>query len=110
MRPVEARSARRHSVARRYGRWRFHQWLQWLVDCQLQAASADINVMHDLAVGVDPAGADGWLWQDHLALDMAVGAPPDEFSSQGQSWGLPPFDPWRLCAVRQVLRRRHGHD
>lgn len=79
-----------------YGRWRFHQWLQWLVDRQLQAASGDIDVMHDLAVGVDPAGADGWLWQDVLALDMAVGAPPDEFSTQGQSWGLPPFDPWRL--------------
>jgi len=80
----------------RYGRWRFHQWLQWLVDGQLQAASADLDVMHDLAVGVDPAGADGWLWQDQLAPGMAVGAPPDEFSAEGQNWGLPPFDPWRL--------------
>jgi len=98
----------------RYGRWRFHQWLQWLVDRQLQDASADIDVMHDLAVGVDPAGADGWLWQDHLALDMAVGAPPDEFSTQGQSWGLPPFDPWRLRTVGyqpfiQTIRATLGH-
>ncbi len=97
-----------------YGRWRFHQWLQWLVDRQLQAASADINVMHDLAVGVDPAGADGWLWQDHLALGMAVGAPPDEFSLQGQSWGLPPFDPWRLRTAGyqpfiQTIRATLGH-
>jgi 4-alpha-glucanotransferase len=98
----------------RYGRWRFHQWLQWLVDRQLQAASADIDVMHDLAVGVDPGGADGWLWQDHLALDMAVGAPPDEFSLQGQSWGLPPFDPWRLRTAGyqpfiQTIRATLGH-
>jgi len=98
----------------RYGRWRFHQWLQWLVDRQLEAASADIGVMHDLAVGVDPAGADGWLWQDHLALDMAVGAPPDEFSTQGQSWGLPPFDPWRLRTAGyqpfiQTIRATLGH-
>jgi 4-alpha-glucanotransferase len=97
-----------------YGRWRFHQWLQWLVDRQLQAASAHIDVMHDLAVGVDPAGADGWLWQDHLALDMAVGAPPDEFSLQGQSWGLPPFDPWRLRTAGyhpfiQTIRATLGH-
>jgi 4-alpha-glucanotransferase len=83
----------------RYGRWRFHQWLQWLVDRQLRGASAEIDVMHDLAVGVDRAGADGWLWQDQLALDMSVGAPPDEFSLQGQNWGLPPFDPWRLRAA-----------
>ncbi|HUR23937.1 MAG TPA: 4-alpha-glucanotransferase, partial [Acidimicrobiales bacterium] len=78
------------------------------------AASADIGVMHDLAVGVDPAGADGWLWQDQLALDMAVGAPPDEFSLQGQSWGLPPFDPWRLRSAGyqpfiQTIRATLGH-
>jgi 4-alpha-glucanotransferase len=98
----------------RYGRWRFHQWLQWLVDRQLAAASAAIDVMHDLAVGVDPAGADGWLWQDQLALDMAVGAPPDEFNVQGQSWGLPPFDPWRLRSAGyqpfiQTIRATLGH-
>jgi len=98
----------------RYGRWRFHQWLQWLVDLQLQDASAEISVMHDLAVGVDPGGADGWLWQDQLALDMAVGAPPDEFSTQGQTWGLPPFDPWRLRTAGyqpfiQTIRATLGH-
>ncbi|MGH9263405.1 MAG: 4-alpha-glucanotransferase [Acidimicrobiales bacterium] len=97
-----------------YGRWRFHQWLQWLVDQQLAAASAEIDVMHDLAVGVDPAGADGWLWQDQLALSMAVGAPPDEFNSQGQGWGLPPFDPWRLRSAGyqpfiQTIRATLGH-
>ncbi len=97
-----------------YGRWRFHQWLQWLVDRQLQAASADIRVMHDLAVGVDPGGADGWLWQDQLALGMAIGAPPDEFSALGQSWGLPPFDPWRLRSAGyqpfiQTIRATLGH-
>ncbi|HEV2759008.1 MAG TPA: 4-alpha-glucanotransferase [Acidimicrobiales bacterium] len=97
-----------------YGRWRFHQWLQWLVDRQLQDASSHIDVIHDLAVGVDPAGADGWLWQDQLALDMAVGAPPDEFSTQGQSWGLPPFDPWRLRTAGyqpfiQTIRATLGH-
>ena len=97
-----------------YGRWRFHQWLQWLVDRQLQAASAGIGIMHDLAVGVDPAGADAWLWQDHLAAGMAVGAPPDEFNTQGQNWGLPPFDPWRLRAAGyrpfiETIRATLGH-
>ncbi len=52
--------------------------------------------MHDLAVGFDPGGADGWAWQDVLAAGMSVGAPPDEFNTRGQDWGLLPFDPWRL--------------
>ncbi|MEA2687045.1 MAG: 4-alpha-glucanotransferase [Actinomycetota bacterium] len=81
-------------------RVRFHQWLQWLFDVQLEAAStAGVPVMHDLAVGVDPGGADAWLWQDVFALDMSVGAPPDEFNTRGQGWGLPPFDPWKLRAA-----------
>jgi 4-alpha-glucanotransferase len=102
--PEELRHPDRPQVAA-YGRERahrvgFHQWLQWLLDLQLaDASTAGVDVMHDLAVGVDPGGADAWLWQDVFALDMAVGAPPDEFNTRGQDWGLPPFDPWRLRAA-----------
>ncbi len=77
-------------------RIRFHQWLQWLLDRQLEAAGAAIGLVHDVAIGVDPEGADAWLWQDCFARGVRVGAPPDEFNTQGQDWGLPPFDPWRL--------------
>ena len=76
-----------------------HQWLQWLLDRQLAAASAHLPLMHDLAVGFDPGGADAWQWQDLLAPDMAIGAPPDAFNTKGQVWGLPPFDPWKLRAA-----------
>ena len=86
-------------VARERDRVRYHQWLQWLVDDQLRRAGERIAVVQDLAIGVDPAGADAWLWQDCFALGVRVGAPPDEFSASGQDWGLPPFDPWRLRAA-----------
>ncbi|MEA2827248.1 MAG: 4-alpha-glucanotransferase [Actinomycetota bacterium] len=102
--PEELRHPDRSGVAayarRHPQRVRFHQWLQWLLDLQLESASTvGVAVVHDLAVGVDPGGADAWLWQDVFALDMAVGAPPDEFNTRGQDWGLPPFDPWRLRAA-----------
>ena len=74
----------------------YHSWLQWLTEAQLARAGAEIDLMQDLAVGVDPGGADAWLWQDTMALGMRVGAPPDDFNTRGQDWGLPPFDPWRL--------------
>ncbi|MBV8692536.1 MAG: 4-alpha-glucanotransferase [Actinobacteria bacterium] len=77
-------------------RIRFHQWVQWLLDQQLGEASSVVPLMNDLAIGVDPAGADAWMWQDVFSLGMRVGAPPDEFNTDGQDWGLPPFDPWRL--------------
>ncbi len=76
----------------------FHMWVQWLIDCQLATASGPLDLMTDLAIGVDRGGADGWMWQDSFALDMSVGAPPDAFNTLGQDWGLPPFDPWKLRA------------
>lgn len=81
-------------------RVRFHAWLQWLLDGQVARAFAELPPINDLAVGFDPGGADGWAFQDVLALDMHVGAPPDEFNTRGQDWGLPPFDPWKLRAAR----------
>ena len=101
--PEEYRTPDRPGVERyraeHHDRVRFHQWLQWLVDAQLAEAGQTVSLIQDLAVGVDPAGADGWLWQGVLAPGMSVGAPADEFNTQGQDWGVPPFDPWKLRAA-----------
>ncbi len=83
-------------LARHTERVRFHAWLQWLVALQLEAAAREVTIVHDLPIGVDPDGFDAWAWQDVLALDVSVGAPPDVFNRRGQHWGLPPFIPWRL--------------
>ncbi|HDP25823.1 MAG TPA: 4-alpha-glucanotransferase [Deltaproteobacteria bacterium] len=83
-------------------RIRFHQWLQWLLDEQLACASRELPIMQDLPVGFDPQGFDAWAWQDILAREMSVGAPPDEFSAQGQDWGLAPFVPARLRACEYL--------
>jgi 4-alpha-glucanotransferase len=95
----------------------FHEWLQWLVDRQLAAAGAEIALMQDLPIGVDPDGADAWTWQDVLATGASVGAPPDRYIVAGQDWGVPPFAPHRLAAagyepfvqtVRAALRHAGG--
>ena len=81
-------------------RIQFHQWLQWLLDEQLAAAAGQgVALVHDLAVGVDPDGADAWLWPDLTVDGVHVGAPPDEFNTQGQDWGVAAWDPARLKAA-----------
>lgn len=82
----------------------FHRWLQWVLDDQLTAAQAtamqagmELGVMSDLAVGVDPDGADAWALQDVLAPGVTAGAPPDEFNQLGQDWSQPPWRPDRLA-------------
>jgi 4-alpha-glucanotransferase len=100
----------------------FHAWLQWLIDEQLAdvAASAEdagmpLGVIHDLAVGVHPGGADSWALQDVLAIGASVGAPPDAFTQRGQDWSQPPWKPRQLAErgyapYRDMIRAalRHG--
>jgi 4-alpha-glucanotransferase len=69
-----------------------------------------VGIVHDLAVGIDPSGADGWLLQDVLAAGVHVGAPPDAFNQLGQDWGLAAWRPDQLvgtgyAAYRDMLRR-----
>ncbi|MER6276093.1 4-alpha-glucanotransferase [Streptomyces sp900105245] len=98
------------------GRVDFHARLAWLTDGQLRAAQRaardagmPVGIVHDLAVGVHPVGADAWAQQDVFAAGMSVGAPPDAFNARGQDWGLPPWRPDRLAAsghapYRELLR------
>jgi 4-alpha-glucanotransferase len=101
--PAEYRRPDGPAVARlaaeRADRLAFHAWLQWLLDGQLARAADAIPLIHDLPVGFDPGGADAWAWQDVLAAGISVGAPPDEYNTQGQNWALPPFVPYKLRAA-----------
>ncbi|BBZ27600.1 4-alpha-glucanotransferase [Mycolicibacterium madagascariense] len=99
----------------------FHAWVQERCAEQLGAvrtaardAGMALGVLHDLAVGVDPDGADAWALADVLATGVSVGAPPDNFTPRGQNWGLPPFRPDRLAAtgyaaLRDMLRAVLAH-
>ncbi len=102
----------------------FHRWLQWLLEQQLASvqrearmAGMSLGVVHDLAVGVHPVGADAWGLGDALARGVTVGAPPDPFNQLGQNWSQPPWRPDRLAdlgyapfreMVRTVLRDSGG--
>jgi 4-alpha-glucanotransferase len=77
----------------------FHEWTQYQIDRQLERASSVVPVMQDLPIGFDADGADAWAFQDVIAEGISVGAPPDEFNTKGQDWGLPPFVPDKLREV-----------
>lgn len=103
---------------------RFHQWLQWQVaqqraGAQRAALSAGmrLGILHDLAVGVHPTGADAWALHRSLARGVTVGAPPDAYNQLGQDWSQPPLRPDALAEdgyrpfrdiVRAALRDSGG--
>ncbi|MFJ4813675.1 4-alpha-glucanotransferase [Streptomyces longwoodensis] len=112
--PRSAETARARAELR--DRVDFHKRLAWLTDTQLtdaqraaREAGMAVGIVHDLAVGVHPEGADTWAQQEYFAAGMSVGAPPDAFNARGQDWGLPPWRPDRLAAsgyapYRSLLR------
>jgi 4-alpha-glucanotransferase len=75
----------------------FYKYLQWQLEEQLEEAQdfakslgASIGLYHDLALGIDPGGADYWAYQHFFVEGVTVGAPPDDFALQGQDWGFHP--------------------
>ncbi|MFD5729798.1 4-alpha-glucanotransferase [Streptomyces sp. NPDC058368] len=123
--PEELRDPRSDATARARAelldRVDHHCRLAWLTATQLadaqraaREAGMPVGVVHDLAVGVHPGGADTWAQQDAFAHGMSVGAPPDAFNARGQDWGLPPWRPDALAAsgyapFRGLLRGLLAH-
>jgi len=81
----------------------FYQYLQWQAELQLSSVQQDcaacgmqIGIYNDLAVGNERFSSQCWAEQGQYALGTGIGAPPDDFSPAGQSWGLPPLIPQHL--------------
>ncbi len=99
----------------------FFEYLQWNAVLQLAAARQrarelrmGVGLYADLAVSVDPGGANVWSERDGFALEASVGCPPDPFGPAGQDWGLPPLIPHRLADAAyepfvRLLRENMAH-
>ena len=73
---------------------RYHLYVQWVATQQLAEAAdgtgaAGGGLMLDLPIGVNGAGYDVWRERSSFAPDVAAGAPPDAFWSQGRTGALP---------------------
>jgi len=123
--PAELRDPRSAAVARfraeRAEAVSLHRWIQFELDRQLaeaaragREAGLSIGLFGDLAVGTAPSGHDPWAFGPLFARGVTIGAPPDDFSSTGQDWALPPIVPERLREDGygywiQLLRAGFGH-
>jgi 4-alpha-glucanotransferase len=71
-------------------------YLQWLAheqwrDARAALARAGIALMGDMPYIVGGESADVWAHRDQFQSDVSLGAPPDDFSADGQAWGLPAY-------------------
>jgi 4-alpha-glucanotransferase len=96
--------------------FRYHVYVQWLVDEQLAALARreGAGLYLDQPLGVHADGYDTWRERDSFALAASGGAPPDLFFSEGQEWGFPPLHPegirrdrhrYPIACLRRMLSR-----
>jgi 4-alpha-glucanotransferase len=82
----------------------FHTFVQFELDRQLANAAAKatriglpLGLYQDLAVGTAASGFDLWGFPAQFVRGIHIGAPPDDYSEEGQDWELPPLSPRRLA-------------
>lgn len=86
-----------------------HVLAQYLADQQLQAIRDDPDAAAlalDLPIGSHPKGYEVWADPSMFATGVSVGAPPDSFFADGQSWGFPPPLPSAMRASGQRMWRQ----
>ena len=84
-------------------RLQFFYYVEWQCQEQLRAVQSAaqrsgmaIGLYKDMAVGIDPGGADAWAFQEQLVSEASIGTPPELFSPNGQRWNLAPFHPQQI--------------
>jgi len=81
----------------------YYAFVQYLLHTQL-AEAADharnlrVFLKGDLPIGISPCSVEAWHEPHLFHTDMVAGAPPDDFSREGQNWGFPTYDWERMAA------------
>eukprot|EP00033_Pygsuia_biforma_P000360 GCRY01000433.1.p1 GENE.GCRY01000433.1~~GCRY01000433.1.p1 ORF type:complete len:939 (+),score=245.39 GCRY01000433.1:181-2997(+) len=75
----------------------FVYFIQYHLHLQLKqasdyAASHGVVLKGDIPIGVDPNGCDAWSFPNLFRPNTQTGAPPDDFSANGQNWGFPTYN------------------
>ena len=75
----------------------FYYYVQFVLNKQMAgvheyARSKGVVLKGDIPIGVDRHGCDVWQEPRYFNLNGQAGAPPDDFSVNGQNWGLPTYN------------------
>ena len=75
----------------------FFYYVQFVLNTQMKAAhefarSKGVILKGDIPIGVNRYGCDAWQEPRYFNLNGQAGAPPDDFSVNGQNWGFPTYN------------------
>ncbi len=75
----------------------FYYFVQYILCIQMKsvhvyARSQGVILKGDIPIGVNRYGCDVWMEPKYFNLNGQAGAPPDDFSVNGQNWGFPTYN------------------
>ena len=75
----------------------FYYYVQFILSSQMRevhdyARSKGVILKGDIPIGVNRHGCDVWSEPRYFNLNSQAGAPPDDFSVNGQNWGFPTYN------------------
>ncbi len=81
----------------------FHIFVQYHLHKQLRSAIDYLHAKHiavkgDIPIGITPNSVDAWAEPEYFNMGVQAGAPPDDFSVNGQNWGFPTYNWDRIAA------------
>ena len=93
----QERKALTSSRTKLYKEAAFYYFVQFVLARQLKDAHDYARAHHvilkgDIPIGVNRYGCDVWSEPRYFNLNGQAGAPPDDFSVNGQNWGFPTYN------------------
>ncbi|MGV8962603.1 MAG: 4-alpha-glucanotransferase [Candidatus Saccharimonadaceae bacterium] len=77
----------------------FYAYVQFLAHQQMSEAKQyahekGVALKGDIPIGINSDSVDAWTDPNLFNMEMQAGAPPDDFSIEGQNWGFPTYN-WK---------------
>ena len=75
----------------------FYRYMQFVLDTQMRLAheharTLGVMLKGDIPIGVNRYGCDVEMEPRYFNMNGQAGAPPDNFSADGQNWGFPTYN------------------
>ncbi len=85
-----------------YSKVAIYLWLQYHLDRQLKESvdycrSIGVVLKGDIPIGISRDSVEAWSDARLFNMNCQAGAPPDDFSADGQNWGFPTYN-WEVMA------------
>ena len=84
-------------TSKEYKEVAFFYFVQFVLNEQMEVVHAyarekGVILKGDIPIGVNRNGCDVWMEPKYFNLNGQAGAPPDDFSVNGQNWGFPTYN------------------